>query len=719
MTSSETRYVKSPLVKDADRSSYPEVLTDEKIDEVVAKLKETRGLGKEIRLLSLLQVQQHVRSELQGHLICADYIEYVVSTLIKQYEMAQMIPGQNMIMISEAFMQPLMQATLNTFHKAGLLTQTGYTAMRDLLHVPSKRNEEVIVVNFKERLSKDEIFAMRADFVYRSVDDIIVSTEIDEYDNFEHYVWEDFQRTLSGIEIFEDFVMLRIKLDPKMMIEHGISMISVVQKIKEYCHYVDVVFGPLESGIIDIYGRKSILNSQLFQTAEGQRIRNNTNLRRYYVNVIVPEMKNIDISGIKDILTLYPRDTTVLSAILSSVRLSNWHKDRLPRKSFLRSKDTRQTRDLNIWLIRKNKNITIFEGVTDAHIKKFFEVIGIKVRQITEHTLTVVMPDEIDVSPAQYAKEFMSLESSKIVENNAVNMEKSKLLNELNFHNYCVLTGSNLEEVMKMEMVDRRRTFSNNFHTITGVLGIEAARKYYFYNLQFVLDSTGKIINSRFVDTWSDIIMHRGSPVGISHTGIVKRVAGFFTQLTVHHVKDVLVNNSLHNKTGESTYSTSVAMGTATVPHVRTGTEFGKIPENKPGVKGETNDDVIDSLFEQYMGDENFDNLGDLYPEMKPYYPNKNIKFKPQSDKITRVEILSPMKFEEDKSMFTSEDALRFVVPVVATGTPNFVKNLIEKFSNVEDAYSKLDKEERKRIQDFADIPEFKDIVDSEEESDT
>ncbi|MFT4304662.1 MAG: DNA-directed RNA polymerase subunit A'' [Candidatus Woesearchaeota archaeon] len=85
-----------------------------------------------------------------------------------------------------------------------------------------------------------------------------------------------------------------------------------------------------------------------------------------------------------------------------------------------------------------------------------------------------------------------------------------------------VTAGSNIKDIMKLDFVDKRRTFSNDINEIANVLGVEAARQAIINEVYKVIQVQGLDINIRHIKLVADAICMIGKVKGITRFGIVK-----------------------------------------------------------------------------------------------------------------------------------------------------------------------------------------------------
>tara|TARA_Y100000034_G_scaffold77147_1_gene92684 strand:+ start:4132 stop:7584 length:3453 start_codon:yes stop_codon:yes gene_type:complete len=87
---------------------------------------------------------------------------------------------------------------------------------------------------------------------------------------------------------------------------------------------------------------------------------------------------------------------------------------------------------------------------------------------------------------------------------------------------FIILTaGSNLKDISVFKGVDASRTFSNDIHEISNVLGIETARQVIINEIKKVLDAQGLNIDFRHLMLVADTMTSSGNVKGITRMGII------------------------------------------------------------------------------------------------------------------------------------------------------------------------------------------------------
>lgn len=413
-----TRYVPKPqhpgVVGDP-----PRMITHAEIEDIVLAIPPPVGLTDEIVELSHLYIQQHERDKLTGKYVSPQAIPLIKTSIINKYKSSQVKPGKPMIGIEEAFSQPAMQATLNTFHKAGGINETGFEALKEVLYIPARRKNELIFMHFKRSMTREKIFSLRGDLVYHTIGDLIEEMEIEKIYDLEDYWWSEMQRKIYRIEASDDTYIMRIHLDTTMMAAHNIKMNEIATKIAEGLR-VDVIMSPLEEGIIDIYARYEVIEGTeaLHVRSMGENPNRSTLYQIYYNRCVRPFLDTTQISGIEGTYSLHAEEVPILSAILSTFKLTDGQKEFLPESKY--GADRVQQ---DLWYIRKKLQVCTFMGVSDRKIKSLLQssAVGIKILSIDRFQLLVKLPDEArGLTPIEYISAKIAEIESALVMANAI-----------------------------------------------------------------------------------------------------------------------------------------------------------------------------------------------------------------------------------------------------------------------------------------------------------
>lgn len=100
--------------------------------------------------------------------------------------------------------------------------------------------------------------------------------------------------------------------------------------------------------------------------------------------------------------------------------------------------------------------------------------------------------------------------------------------------------GTALKEIMKLEGIDWKKTFSNDVAEVTDLFGIEAGAQLLFHEIRTVLSGDGNYIDERHIMLLVDTMTHWGYLMPVNRRGINKIPTGFFGRAAFEETTDVL-----------------------------------------------------------------------------------------------------------------------------------------------------------------------------------
>ena len=100
----------------------------------------------------------------------------------------------------------------------------------------------------------------------------------------------------------------------------------------------------------------------------------------------------------------------------------------------------------------------------------------------------------------------------------------------INFKEECMLEtdGTNLKEIMVLDLIDFKRTYSNSCMEMQDRIGIEGARQSIIKEIKMILDVYGIYINQRHLITLSDLMTRSVEIKPITRHGINRITEGPF-----------------------------------------------------------------------------------------------------------------------------------------------------------------------------------------------
>ena len=100
--------------------------------------------------------------------------------------------------------------------------------------------------------------------------------------------------------------------------------------------------------------------------------------------------------------------------------------------------------------------------------------------------------------------------------------------------------GSNLTDIITHPKIDPYKTFSNNIWEVYRLLGIEAARKMLYQEINEVFEFSGSYVNSRHISLLVDVMTNKGSLMSIDRHGLNKTERGPLAKCSFEETPDIL-----------------------------------------------------------------------------------------------------------------------------------------------------------------------------------
>ncbi|MBD3155404.1 MAG: DNA-directed RNA polymerase subunit A'' [Candidatus Aenigmarchaeota archaeon] len=114
--------------------------------------------------------------------------------------------------------------------------------------------------------------------------------------------------------------------------------------------------------------------------------------------------------------------------------------------------------------------------------------------------------------------------------------------------------GTNFSEILKMEEVDSKRTYTNDFYEIQEVLGVEATREALIRETKNTLSQQGLNVDDRHIMILADIMVFTGELEAIGRYGVAGMKSSVLTRAgfeeTVKHLIKASVRNEVDDFSG-------------------------------------------------------------------------------------------------------------------------------------------------------------------------
>lgn len=550
-------YIRKPTAtKELDVFTEPIPVTHEMIMEIRAAIEENGLLPPgPMRSLQMHAVDEHIRIlELQsrGKRVTPEGWKMVVNRVLDRFRLSFIrIWSPIMITGSEARIADVMQATLNTFHKAGAATNTGFSATYELLHVPAKRKVNHVYFHFNSPISALDVFRMKSKLVSRKIDNFLLDADIITYSERPDFWWRRVQMAAQGFVPRQDDMVLVLKFDPVDMITYKVSLHKISRKIyKNADRTINIFFSPLKDGIMEIIASRS----EIDQTNTEVSIE--TQFRTFYDTYLIPDLDRITVSGISGVDGLFVEATDIRSSFLYVTPIDKEKALRDPQILGI----VGQATDISVFDVALRRDVMMYKGVSLEEIKRMARAYGgdafydpSDIERIIIIMKGNVKPTDLCQGPIPGNPEDTTLDT----------------------HHSAILITTELEELLKLPYCDIDRTYSNNFHVMAKVFDIEVARNYHYRNSIDMLESLDASTNTHWIEAFSDVITQSGTFKGVGSSGISKLEFGFLTRSTISEPNKILPAAAIFDRKGESVRCSSTAIAVGQKPRLGTGTSKG------------------------------------------------------------------------------------------------------------------------------------------------
>jgi hypothetical protein len=301
---------------------------------------------------------------------------------------------------------------------------------------------------------------------------------------------------------------------------------------------------PISFGILDLYPKDDEIESSLGQ---------NSTLLFLSVSVL-GTIQQFRLSGIKGINGVFPTSTPIMSVVVEEI---------------LYEIEDAEGGSTYFLKLSQSKMKTMGIGVKD--IKKMLRLSKPKIDfdSEIEDGIFVKMPKGVKDTPVKFITKLITNEEAEI-DNQEKEMRqkgvKGFIAKGSDFLKsskcwYAETNGKNFLEVIKLPEVDPYHSYSNDFHEIASLLGIEAVRNLLILEMKNVLGKD-EYINYRHISLLSDVMCNLGKLTPISFYGAIRFGQGALSLATNQQSMKVFQNAAAFGKK-ESTnaVSSSVMLG--------------------------------------------------------------------------------------------------------------------------------------------------------------
>jgi hypothetical protein len=449
---------------------------------------------------------------------------------------------------------------------------SGIDALKELFNVSESRKAYNMIINFQScNLNYDDIFDMRTKIVEVSFESLIKNYDYVS-SRQEPPIWTNAYLQLTKQQLPNNYQWsLRLFLDTNRMLAFKVSISKIVRMIKDKAPpNIVVVPSPMSIGIIDLYPNEDEIDRQF-----------GPNSSLLFLSVaVLPIIQEFAISGIKGVEAIFPMSHPILSIVLEEIPVE------INGNQFYLTLSRSQMRKTGLGL---------------PQLQKLFDLADIQILS-PEETGTnpedgvyVVMPEQARNEkggykyPLKYVKDLLNKEEKKMsereqmIKQEALTLQdnpdlseeeirklqakaKGYIAEESDFYKaskcwYAETNGKNFIEVIKLPEVNPYYTYSNDFHEISEILGIEATRTLLIMEFKNVL-LQDEYINSRHISLIVDVMTNLGRLTAISFYGASRFGLGAMSLSTNQQTMKVFTQAAAFGKKEKvDTVSASIMLG--------------------------------------------------------------------------------------------------------------------------------------------------------------
>ncbi len=246
-----------------------------------------------------LNMKKQIREQLQNIQVYPSIIPSIIKEVRKQYHATLADPGEMVGIIgAQSIGERQTQMTLNTFHRAGLISTTvvtGVPRFTELLNATKHPKSKSCTIRFKQQpTSIAEARENGKKIVHITLKDIV--SDIELLTEIPEEIWYDIYCTIHDINITDYSHVIRCSLNGENMFKRQIVPKDIVDAVE--CNFDDVrcVVSPLKVGVVDVFFK--------YEDEDEEE----TCVEMFSDSILIPNLLGIKISGVDDIKDIFYQD---------------------------------------------------------------------------------------------------------------------------------------------------------------------------------------------------------------------------------------------------------------------------------------------------------------------------------------------------------------------------------------------------------------------------
>lgn len=609
-----------PFTEDYDKDGL-RYFTNDEIDEIVTtaiKPSDIPGAGSDAKLIAYEDNINSWKRDIKFLKFSPKDKQNLID-IIRKYHYNSIVPSGLGVGVSaaESCGAVTTQATLNSFHTSGTdksqINTIELVKSSVKLTVSSAEKFERTTVIFRNKfMSYEEVLNLRPEIIGITIKNLLVDSDIKPIEEFVPEWWHLFDNEFKeNIIPDESTYFLRLYLSKIEMYKYRITMKMIVEKLEEENQVICVLSSPSEVGIIDIFLEKDKLQDYISSNFKNVNVMNMEPYfieKNFFIQIILPSLSQIYISGKKEIQDLIPRRMKTTNIIRRVRPFQEKDFNSIPElKQIIKNIDS-------VWICHFDMNLISQYGISQEHFYKLCDECDVKILYTDTDdefsTFCIVKIDE--------KKDIIEFIESKIsAERNIQNEKTSKErlnskikmlvlpptpLLRISEYIYAFSFGKNLSTFLSLPIIDQKRTVSTNVFTMTQYLGIEAARRTYIENFVEIM---GEDCSTIHIAILAELAMNRGIPKGAG-VGNAQKNAGHLTTASISKASDsIKVSSLFKNEEDSRNVTNSMIIG----GRIHIGTGSFDVGQDIIDANGKPLTLINEDVFESHLKNQSVKNL--------------------------------------------------------------------------------------------------------------
>ena len=271
-------------------------LTQVEIKSILKQVSEFRHAPKAIQNSIVTNLRNKIKADLEKIEIYPKMVPALIKAVRQQFRDSIVAPGKAVgVVMAQSIGERQTQMTLNSFHRAGLITATvvtGVPRFQELLNATKNPKSVTCQFNFKQECkSIGQARDLSKNIKYSSFEHIIKTAEYQTLDNCE--MWSEFYCSMHNIDTTAYNCKISCVLNKKELFDRKIIMSQIKTALEECYDNIMCVLSPTNLFKLDI-----LVNTDCIEQED----------QEYCENILLSQLMIVKIKGIDNISNVFYQD---------------------------------------------------------------------------------------------------------------------------------------------------------------------------------------------------------------------------------------------------------------------------------------------------------------------------------------------------------------------------------------------------------------------------